>query len=217
MTALEPIQINGKALGIIETVGLVPAVEAGDVAVKAAEVTIIGCQAVGGGLVSILMTGDVSSVKASIDAGSAAAKRLGEVVSITVIARTAEGLEGILIEEGKRPKCFPERKAPVAEMPEMTLEPEIILEPVVTPEPAAEETPEQPVAETPATDKGISDDAEGESLNFDMSDLKKFKVTKLRRLARQIHTFSIPRGEIKFAKKKDLLEAFTQYMKTLDK
>lgn len=215
MTALEPIQINGKALGIIETVGLVPAVEAGDVAVKAAEVTIIGCQAVGGGLVSILMTGDVSSVKASIDAGSAAAKRLGEVVSITVIARTAEGLEGILIEEGKRPKCFPERKAPVAEKPEITLEPEIILEPDVTPEPAAEETPEEPVCETPATDTGASEDADGESLNFDMSDLKKFKVTKLRRLARQLPTFSIPRGEIKFAKKKDLLEAFTQYMKTL--
>jgi hypothetical protein len=49
-----------------------------------------------------------------------------------------------------------------------------------------------------------------------MADLKKFKVTKLRRLARQLPTFSIARGEIKYAKKKDLLEAFVQYMKTLE-
>jgi microcompartment protein CcmL/EutN len=217
MTVREPIQISGKALGIIETVGLVPAVEAGDVAVKTADVTIIGSQAVGGGLVSILMTGDVSSVKASIDAGSAAAARLGEVRSITVIARTAEGLEGILIEEGKRPKCFPEPESPAAEEPEITLAPEWIPEPAVTPEPAADEPPEPSVGDTPEADMDASDAGEGELLSFDMADLKKFKVTKLRRLARQLPTFSIARGEIKFAKKKDLLEAFIQYMKTLEK
>lgn len=218
---------NGKALGIIETVGLVPAVEAGDVAVKTADVVILGSQAVGGGLVSILMTGDVSAVKASVDAGSAAAARLGEVCSITVIARTAEGLDGILIEEGNRPKCLPERQAPATE------EPEIILEPVVEPEPAyapeTEGTPELRVTPDGAPAESIfvpagetaekapeGEGGEGEALSFEMADLKKFKVTRLRRLARQLPTFSIPRGEITYAKKKDLLEAFTQYMKTLN-
>ncbi|VFQ45022.1 BMC domain-containing protein [Desulfoluna butyratoxydans] len=202
--------MNGKALGIIETVGLVPAVEAGDVAVKTADVTIMGSQAVGGGLVSILMKGDVSAVKASVDAGSTAAARLGEVLSVTVIARTAEGLEGILIEEGKRPKCVPEPKAPCNAPSEPTARPgaEPGDGPVQVAEPVREASEAKEAA--PAPD---ADDAPG----FDMADLKKMKVTKLRRLARQLPSFSIARGEIKYAKKKDLLEAFVQYMKTLEK
>ena len=208
MKAREVMKTNGMALGIIETVGLVPAIEAGDVAVKTAEVTILGSQAVGGGLVSILMTGDVSAVKASVDAGGAAAARLGEVCSITVIARTAEGLDGILIEEGKRPTCVPERKATRADEPEIPLDVEI------DPEPEPERAPEPVVF----TDSPSAEDAggDGDVLTFDMADLKKMKVTKLRRLARQIPTFSIPRGEIKYAKKRDLLGAFIQYMKTLE-
>ncbi|BCS95502.1 bacterial microcompartment protein [Desulfoluna limicola] len=204
--------MDGKALGIIETVGLVPAVEAGDVAVKTADVTIIGSQAVGGGLVSILIKGDVSAVKASVDAGSTAAARLGEVCSVTVIARTAEGLDGILIEEGKRPKCFPERKAQSAAQPEITPEPET----VTVSDPAPEKEPESPVQELPDAAEGSTDSGEPDALSLDMADLKKLKVTKLRRLARQLPTFSIARGEIKYAKKKDLLEAFVQYMKTLE-
>ncbi len=207
--------MDGKALGIIETVGLVPAVEAGDVAVKTADVTIIGSQAVGGGLVSILMKGDVSAVKASIDAGSTAAARLGEVCSVTVIARTAEGLDGILIEEGKRPKCFPERTAVADAQPEITLEPVTETEDVS--EAVPEKGPESPAQQAPAKAKGRSEQEDPDALNFDMADLKKLKVTKLRRLARQLPTFSIARGEIKYAKKKDLLEAFVQYMKTLEK
>lgn len=206
--------MDGKALGIIETVGLVPAVEAGDVAVKTADVTIIGSQAVGGGLVSILMKGDVSAVKASVDAGSTAAARLGEVCSVTVIARTAEGLDGILIEEGKRPKCVPERKAAADAQPEITLEP--VMETAPVSDAVPEKGPESPAQQAPAKAKGSSEQGEPDALSFDMADLKKFKVTKLRRLARQLPTFSIARGEIKYAKKKDLLEAFVHYMKTLE-
>lgn len=201
--------MNGKALGIIETVGLVPAVEAGDVAVKTADICLIGSQAVGGGLVSILMTGDVAAVKASVDAGSTAAARLGEVFSVTVIARTADGLDGILIEEGKCIKRFPEGTAQGVTHPEPVSEPEAITEPV----PA--ESHEAPAGEMPEVEKGSMEAGEGESLSLDMADLKKLKVTKLRRLARQIPGFSIPRGEIKYAKKKDLLEAFTAYIKSL--
>ena len=195
--------MNGKALGIIETVGLVPAIEAGDVAVKTADVTIIGSQAVGGGLVSILMKGDVAAVKASVDAGASAADRLGEVVSVTVIARTAEGLGGILIEEGKRPTCVPEpckgKKA----------EPLVQPTPVVAPEPKAS-APALPLQESPETQE-----AEAPAMEFDLAELKKLKVTKLRRLARQIPSFAIARDKIKFARKKELLEAFEHHINTL--
>jgi len=85
-----------KALGIIETMGLVPAIEAADTALKTADVVLDGMEMVGAGLVAILLSGDVSSVKAAVEAGSLAAGRLGEVISTTVIARTAEGLESIL-------------------------------------------------------------------------------------------------------------------------
>ncbi len=99
--------MKGKALGIIETLGLVPAIEAADIAVKSAEVNIQGFRFIGAGYVSVLMTGDVSSVNASIEACSAAAKRLGTVKSTTVIAKTAEGLENILTET-KLSKSDPE-------------------------------------------------------------------------------------------------------------
>ncbi len=93
--------MNGKSLGIIETIGFVPAVEAADAAVKSANVSLIGRQFVGGGMVSILITGDVGSVKASVDAAKSAAQRVGKVKSTTVIARTAQGLETIVKKQKK--------------------------------------------------------------------------------------------------------------------
>ncbi|BCS95578.1 hypothetical protein DSLASN_12100 [Desulfoluna limicola] len=201
--------MNGKALGIIETVGLVPAVEAGDVAVKTAAVSLIGSQAVGGGLVSILMTGDVSAVKASVDAGSSAAARLGEVFSVTVIARTADGLGGILMEESKSIKRFPGGTAQGATHKESVSGPEALTEP------ASAEAHEAQIGEMAEVEKKSAEAGDGEPLSLDMADLNKLKVTKLRRLARQIPGFSIARGEIKYAKRKDLLEAFTAYIKSL--
>lgn len=85
-----------KALGIIETMGLVPAIEAADTGLKTADVVLDGMEMVGAGLVAIMLRGDVSSVKAAVEAGSFAARKLGEVISTTVIARTAEGLESII-------------------------------------------------------------------------------------------------------------------------
>ena len=82
-----------SSLGIIETRGFVPAVEAADAAVKTAAVTLIGCRFAGAGLVSIFLAGDVSSVQSAVHRGVASAKRLGEVVSSTVIGRMADDLE----------------------------------------------------------------------------------------------------------------------------
>ena len=84
------------ALGMIETKGLVGAIEAADAMVKAANVSLIGKVLVGGGLVTVMVRGDVGAVKAAVDAGSAAAKRIGELVSVHVIPRPHSDVEYIL-------------------------------------------------------------------------------------------------------------------------
>ena len=85
-----------NALGMIETKGLVGAVEAADAMVKAANVTLIGRVQVGGGLVTVMVRGDVGAVKAATDAGSAAAQKVGELVSVHVIPRPHSEVELIL-------------------------------------------------------------------------------------------------------------------------
>ena len=85
-----------QALGMIETKGLVASIEAANAMVKAANVTLIGKEHVGGGLVTVMVRGDVGAVKASVDAGAAAAERVGELVSIHVIPRPNDEVEGIL-------------------------------------------------------------------------------------------------------------------------
>ena len=84
------------ALGMIETRGLVGAVEAADAMVKAANVTLIGREQVGSGLVTVMVRGDVGAVKAATDAGAAAASRVGELVSVHVIPRPHEEVELIM-------------------------------------------------------------------------------------------------------------------------
>ena len=85
-----------EALGMVETKGLVGSIEAADAMVKAANVRLIGKVLVGGGLVTVMVRGDVGAVKASVEAGGAAAKRVGELVSVHVIPRPHDDVEGIL-------------------------------------------------------------------------------------------------------------------------
>ncbi|MGE5484783.1 MAG: ethanolamine utilization microcompartment protein EutM [Ignavibacteriales bacterium] len=87
---------NQIALGMIETRGLVASVEAADAMVKAANVYLIGKEHVGGGLVTVMVRGDVGAVKAATDAGAAAAQRVGELISVHVIPRPHPDVEMIL-------------------------------------------------------------------------------------------------------------------------
>ncbi len=87
---------NGEALGMIETRGLVGAIEAADAMVKAANVVLVGSERVGSGLVTVMVRGDVGAVKAATDAGAQAAKRVGEVVSVHVIPRPHTDTETLL-------------------------------------------------------------------------------------------------------------------------
>jgi microcompartment protein CcmL/EutN len=85
----------GEALGMIETRGLVSLIEASDAMVKAAKVTLVGWEKIGSGYVTALVRGDVAAVKAATDAGAAAARRVGELVSVHVIPRPADGLADV--------------------------------------------------------------------------------------------------------------------------
>jgi ethanolamine utilization protein EutM len=96
--ALDPSLI---ALGMVETKGLVGAVEAADAMVKAANVILLGSEYVGGGFVTVMVRGDVGAVKAATDAGAAAAKRVGELVSVHVIPRPHSEVEMILPKSSK--------------------------------------------------------------------------------------------------------------------
>ena len=91
-----------EALGLLETKGLVALVEASDAMVKSANVTLIGWQKIGSGLVTAMVVGDVAAVKAAIDAGAAAAGRVGEVVAAQVIPRPHEDLGSVLPSAGKK-------------------------------------------------------------------------------------------------------------------
>ena len=85
-----------EALGMVETRGLVAAIEASDQMVKAADVTLIGTEKIGSGLVTVMVRGDVGAVKAAVESGSAAAGKLGELVAAHVIPRPHSDVEKIL-------------------------------------------------------------------------------------------------------------------------
>ena len=85
-----------EALGLIETRGLVGAIEAADAMVKAANVTLVGKETIGHGLVTVMVRGDVGAVKAATEAGSEAARRVGELVSVHVIPRPHADVEEML-------------------------------------------------------------------------------------------------------------------------
>jgi ethanolamine utilization protein EutM len=91
-----------EALGMVETKGLVALVEASDAMLKAANVTMVGWQKIGSGLVTAMVVGDVAAVKAAVDAGAAAAGRVGEVIGVQVIPRPHEDVGTVLPAAGKR-------------------------------------------------------------------------------------------------------------------
>ena len=100
--------MDTNALGMIETKGLIGAIEAADAMVKSANVQLIGKEQVGGGLVTVMVRGDVGAVKAATDAGAAAAEKVGELISVHVIARPHMEVDAIL------PKGKPGHTAPPA-------------------------------------------------------------------------------------------------------
>lgn len=186
-----------NALGMIETRGLVASIEAADAMVKAASVTLISKTHVGGGLVTVMVEGDVGAVKAATDAGAAAAERVGELISVHVIPRPAADVAHIL-DRRPEPKPEPEPEPPA---PEPEPEPEV---PETEPEEAAhtEEMKEEQPEEVNAEKMDLSE--------LTPEALGKMTVAKLRIVARELGTTGMSRRDIRFAKKEDLIERITK-------
>ncbi len=127
--------ISGQSLGLIETIGLATAIEAADAAIKSANVELLGYEAAkGNGMHTVKLVGDVGAVKAAVDAGVAAASRIGEVYAYKVLARTAEGLESVLSSyENVGAKAQDAAQEPIKQREEVKEEPTLESKDVKTP------------------------------------------------------------------------------------
>ena len=106
-----------QALGMIESLGLVGAIEAADAMVKAARVTFLGRQKVKGGLIAVMVSGDVGAVKAAVDAGSAACERVGKLVSAHVIPRPHDEIDLMIPAENAKTQSGQPKKVPAKATP----------------------------------------------------------------------------------------------------
>lgn len=214
-----------EALGMIETKGLLAAIESADAMLKAAEVRLLERTLVGGGLVTITVTGDVAAVKASIDAAAAAVSRLGTelLVSQHVIPRPHSELGETIIsavplserqtqDPDPEPEPDPEPTAPEEEEEVETEVPEV--EPEEVSEPQEEETEEEIPQSTDIAEMHKEDmDRLVEKVGIDkaIEIIDQCKVVKLRNLAREYEDFGIAGRLISKANKVVLLEEFRRY------
>lgn len=200
-----------KALGMIEVYGYLTAVEALDSALKAANVTRLDVVKVRGGLVTVLVEGDVGAVKAAMDASAAAAERIGTVVSVHVIPRPASDVERMLKGPGGGPKTEPEEpEEPEPKGPEP--EERKAEEPEPEPEPEAPE-PEKPAqAVMPESAEPERKPEAGKAAAVTPEEMKAMSVDGLRRLARELEIPSMTRAEIRYAKKQELIQKITEFI-----
>lgn len=215
--------MTDQALGMIETRGLVASIEAADAMVKAARVTLIGKEKVEGGLVTILVVGETAAVKSAIDAGAAAAQRVGELVSTHIIPRPDDQI-GEIVKEVKSTDArktqttekIPSRNTRTTEQKPKIAEEEFIEE-------------DKPVSRstTSSTIEKLKEEALGESfqkekirspkskanLKFQMAELEVMNVHQLRRFARDFENFPIKGREISRANRGELLDFFKALQK----
>ncbi len=210
-----------EAIGMIETKGLVASIEAADAMIKAANVRLLSLSFVGGGLVTVIVTGDVGAVKAATDAGAAAAQRIGELFGAHVIPRPAVGTEAVLEEPKSAPpkavRGKAEQKPGSAEEPGDTLPtvpeppetPEPLAEPDEAPEPPAEpdKAPEPPEAPEPPAEPDKAPETGAAQPRKTTAELEGMRVSELCQYLRGRNHIGIPRNMIKFAKKEELLAA----------
>jgi microcompartment protein CcmL/EutN len=213
-----------RALGMIETRGLIASIEAADAMVKAAKVQLIGKEKVQGGLVTILVVGETAAVKSAIDAGAAAAQRVGELVSTHIIPRPDDQIDGIIGDVKpveRKPRKQEEEIIPEKE-PELNVKPKKIEE-----KKSFEEVKPVQRASSSSTIDRLKKEALGKSITLDkpdktrstdkfdftMSELEVMNVHQLRRFARDIESFPIKGREISRANRGELLDFFKALLK----
>ena len=204
-----------QALGLIETKGLVAAIESADAMLKAAEVRLLEKTYVGGGLVTIMVCGDVGAVKAATDAGAAAAQRVGELLSVHVIPRPHQELNDVLIST----TLLEQAETPSTASEETTVEIETEIEEaeIEEAEIEMEETKVEQTAEESLEDELHKDTIDKlaleKGLKEAISALDKLKVVKLRNLAREYKDFGIAGRMISKADKQMIIAEFKKYYK----
>lgn len=198
------------ALGLIETKGLIGAIEAADAMAKAANVKIVGKEKITAALVTIKVVGEVAAVKAAVDAGAAAAQRVGQLVSAHVIPRPDDQLEDFMFDwkEKDTTKKEPQKK-------EVVEEDIVVSEPEPDPEPESEEEEEIFVHE----EESLFDSSDKVKEIFDgMKDgsntippeveLRELNVHELRHMARTFENFPIKGRQISKANRDELINYF---------
>lgn len=191
-----------KALGMIEVYGYLAAVEALDSALKAANVSLVDVVKVKGGLVTVLVEGEVGAVKAAMDASAAAAERVGRIVSIHVIPRPAEDVGRMLTKDKELPHMTHANEELPAQV-EKTVGiavPQYDEDREVIPEARTGQSPEEQNREEQVKE-GL------ETSEFTREQLEQMTVAGLRKLARDIGITNMTRQEIRFAKKQELIHA----------
>lgn len=203
-----------RALGLLETKGLVGAIEAADAMVKAANVSIIGKEKTVPAMITIKIAGDVAAVKSALDAGAAAAQRVGQLLSVHIIPQPDSQLSAVvpeLDENDSGKELYDDEqvevpKKPVTPAPVITPENPAIPDSVVVPQIIeTEDEPEPELFDEPA-EKVFEDLPE----NFNMleNDIYSLNVHQLRKLARQIENFPIQGRDISKANRNELLKYF---------
>lgn len=199
-----------QAIGLIETKGLIAAIESADAMLKAADVNLLEKTNVGGGLVTIIVTGDVAAVKAAVDSGAAAVNIIGEtfLISKHVIPRPHEEIKAIV-----NPISLLSQNETL--MPDK--ETEETDEEVEKPYDETEKAEEKPPIQGTLTNKEAVDKAVLElGIEDTIINLNRLKVIELRNLAREYKDFGITGRRISKADKKLLLEEFRKYYKKID-
>lgn len=217
--------MSDRALGMVETRGLIASIEAADAMVKAARVQLVGKEKIQGGLVTILIVGETAAVKSAVDAGAAAAKRVGELVSTHIIPRPDDQIDDMIGEV--RPVGRKQHKEEVEEViPEKKPERVVKQKAIKEKESFEEVKPIQKVSSSSTIDR-LKKEALGKSspsektqisrspgkFNFTMAELEVMNVHQLRRFARDIESFPIKGREISRANRGELLDFFKALLK----
>ncbi len=214
-----------QALGLIETKGLVASIEAADAMLKASNVRLVGKERALAGLITIVVVGDVAAVKSSVDAGAAAAQRVGELVSVHIIPRPDDQIGTILPIENQKETLATEKiikRKPVKPTEKITKEKEVKVAPKVKPDvpPKEERKKEEAPKISSDTIERLKREALGKkfdekkaknqtsSSKINMRDLEKLNVHQLRRLARSTENFPIKGREVSRANRGQLLDYF---------
>jgi len=212
--------MKNSALGLIETYGYVGAVEAADAALKAADVSLVNLVKVRGGIMTLTLIGEVSAVKASVDAGAASAERLGVLLTSHVIARLDEEVWSIVEPKGKDPEDDPDPSdKKVKEMEEEKGNLEAVKE---NADPLQGKNTEEVHPDEPSPQLGDKEPTATEKNlpkmeNFSKETMKSLKVVELRRIARKLEGVKIPKNQIKYANKAELMREISEAQERRDK